>query len=453
MPDRRNILYFVCHDLGVHLGCYGARVESPALDAFADESVVFDNAFCNSPCCSPSRACAMTGRYAHTTGAVGLSHLGWPLDLREQTIVDYLNEAGYETILSGVNHERHPRSDRYEVDLPETWEDWHTERAVGNALAHLERRDRSRPFYLNVGSQQPHASSWARTEEMYGGSVPPEDVWVPPYCPDTSLLRRLFGRFQAAIRYMDAQFGRLLEGLERLGYAGNTIVVFTTDHGISASRSKGTLYDRGVETALMVSLPDRAGAGTRVPHVIQNIDLTPTLLEAAGVAVPAEVQGRSFWPLLAGRPYTPHEAIFIERNFHGEHAHRGADGYVDRYDPVRAVRTPDFHYIRWFRPEIKPRPLLPFEVPGGWAEVGERLDSAWPPSDLPRNSEELYHVAHDPLEFVDVADRPEYRQVKARLAARLEDWMKETDDFALRGKVPRRPQEPGWGPSWPLQDA
>jgi arylsulfatase A-like enzyme len=427
-------------------------VDAPNLEAFAGQSVVFENAFCNSPACTPSRACAMTGRYAHTTGCVGLSHMGWPLDLSERTIVDYLNEAGYETVLSGVNHERHPRTDRYEVDVTETWEDWHTERAVGNAVAHLERRDRDRPFYLNVGSQQPHASTWSHADDMYGGAIPPGDVWVPPYCPDTPLLRRLLGRFQAAIRYMDEHFGRLMAALDELSYSENTIVVFTTDHGISARRSKGTLYDRGVEITLMVRLPDCTGAGTRRGHLVQNIDFAPTLLEAAGRSVPDEVQGRSFWPLLTGGSYEPHDAVFIERNFHGERPHRGADTYIDRYDPIRAVRTPDFHYIRWFRPEVKPRPLLPFELPAHWEEQSERLDSAWPESEEPRNDEELYHVRHDPQEFVNVVDRPEYRHVRADLRRRLEQWMKATDDFALRGEKPERPEEPGWGPNWPLHN-
>ncbi len=449
--ERPNIVYFVCHDLGRHLPVYGARVEAPRLEAFAEEAVVFHRAFCNSPCCSPSRACAMTGRYAHTTGAVGLSHMGWPLGLEERTIVDYLNDAGYETVLSGVNHERHPRTDRYAVDLTKTWEDWSTHRAVGNAVQYLEERDRSRPLYLNVGSQQPHASSWGKAEELYDGPVPPGDVWIPPYCPDSPLLREKLGRFQAAIRFMDEHFGRLLDALERLGYADETLVVFTTDHGISAARSKGTLYERGVETTLLIRQPDRRGAGTGVNHLIQNIDLTPTLVEAAEAPVPEQVQGRSFRSLLRGEPYEPHEAVFTERNFHGERPRRGAEDYIDRYDPVRAVRTPEFHYIRWFRPEIKPRPLLPFEAPAGWDQESRRLDSAFPPSDRPRNREELYHVTHDPQEFVNVADRPEYRDVKTDLRARLEDWIRETDDFVL-DKPPARPDKPGWGPNWPVSE-
>ncbi|MGE5557645.1 MAG: sulfatase-like hydrolase/transferase [Bacillota bacterium] len=71
-----NVIYIVCHDLGKHLGCYGVPVESPNLDTFAAEGVKFTSAFCASPCCSPSRGCAMTGKYAHNNGQIGLSHMG-----------------------------------------------------------------------------------------------------------------------------------------------------------------------------------------------------------------------------------------------------------------------------------------------------------------------------------------------------------------------------------------
>ena len=106
MPDRPNILYFVVHDIGRHMGCYGAPVATPNLDAFAASGVPFTNAFGNSAACSPSRICAMTGLYAHTSGGVGLAHMGWPLADDVLTIVDHLGAAGYETIHSGMQHER-----------------------------------------------------------------------------------------------------------------------------------------------------------------------------------------------------------------------------------------------------------------------------------------------------------------------------------------------------------
>ncbi len=447
MNTHPNILYFIAHDVGKHLGCYDVPVSSPCIDAFAREAVQFEHAFCNAPACSPSRICAMTGLYAHTSGGVGLAHMGWPLPATVPTIVDYLNAAGYETIHSGMEHERHPGLNHYQVDLQQHWVHFDTQRGVDEALAYLAQRDRGRPFYLNIGSQQPHASTWDKTDRMYGGAVPPEDVYIPPYLPDTPGLRRDFGRFQAALRYMDTHFGRLLDGLRQLGHDRDTIIIFTTDHGIAAPRSKGTLYDRGVEIALLVRLPNAARAGTRITHLLQNIDNVPTLLEAAGAPIPSQLQGRSFWPLLAGGAYTPHERIFVERNFHGEHRLHGVKGdYVDRYDPVRAVRTNDFHYIRWFDPTIKCRPWLPMEYPAARLPASESADFCLPPPSAPRAEVELYHVRHDPQEFINIAGRPEFRHIEADLAGQLQRWMEATDDFVVRGDVPRRYETPGWGP-------
>ncbi|MCD8483831.1 MAG: sulfatase-like hydrolase/transferase [Verrucomicrobia bacterium] len=107
---KHNILYFVCHDLGRALGSYGAHIPTPHLDAFAAEGIRFSDAHCASPACSPSRACVMSGKYAHTTGALGLSHMGWPLHRDFPTTVDDFNAAGYTTMLSGINHERHPKN-------------------------------------------------------------------------------------------------------------------------------------------------------------------------------------------------------------------------------------------------------------------------------------------------------------------------------------------------------
>lgn len=424
-----NLVYFHVHDLGRHLPVYGVPVEAPSLAAFAEEAVTFDRAFCSSPACTPSRACALSGRHAHTTGCIGLSHMGWPLDLKETTIVDDLNDAGYETALVGVNHERHPRTDRYAVDMTEHWDDWGTKKAVDKALAYLKIRDRTKPFFLNIGSQQPHASTWKQFEEE---ADPAEKTWVPVWMPDTDKVRSDQGKFQAAIRYMDHHFGRFIDGLKDAGYGDDTIIVFTTDHGISGPRTKGFLYDRGLEIALMIRMPAASHAGQRREPLIANIDYRPTWLELLGLNPPPHVQGKSFACSINDPAWRGQEAIFAERNFHGEKVPEDAPDFIDLFDPIRSIRTQDFHYIRNFNPGLRPAEPLPF------TEVGAP----------PRPVHELYDLRHDPQELVNVAGRAEYSPVLADLNAQLEQWMRETDDFLLNGTVPDRPEQPGWGPNW-----
>ena len=440
-----NIIYLVCHDLGKQLGCYDAMVASPNLDAFAASGVKFTNAFCSSPACSPSRMCAMTGKYAHVSGGMGLAHMGWPLAPEVKTVVDYFNAHGYETVHTGHFHERHPTTMRYQVDYAQHWDDWRTEKAIDDAIDYLSRRTPDdKPFYLNIGTMEVHASQWDKRLETYGGPIPEEDVYVPHHVPDSTAFRRTFAKFHAAIQYLDTQWQRLVDAIDRLGYADNTVVIFTTDHGISNTRSKGTLYDRGTEITLLVRMPRGQGAGTLVDELIPNIDVAPTVLDIGGIPAPDDMNGQSFRPLLQGEAYTPHEMIFTERNFHGEKEYRGAEGFIDRYDPVRAVRTKAFHYIRWFAPEIKKRPWLYFEIPAG--SDSPDLENFGPAPSEPRNAEELYHIPHDPAEFRNVAQQSEYRHVKAQLSEMLEAWMRATDDPVLRGEVPDRPCAPGWGP-------
>jgi arylsulfatase A-like enzyme len=161
-----------------------------------------------------------------------------------------------------------------------------------------------------------------------------------------------------------------------------------------------------------------------VSHLIQNIDLVPTLLDAAGVPIPDAVEGRSFWPLLVGQVYQPHEALVIERNHHGD------------YDPMRAVRTPRYHYIRNFEPAggvpwLKHKNYL---YPD-FADWYEQFD---PPPGSPRRSEELYDIVSDPYEFVDLSTDPDHAEIRRELAAYLEQWQRETDDPLLYGPIPDR---------------
>ncbi len=451
MADRYNIIHFICHDLGRELGCYGKPIASPNFDRFASEGVLFTNTFCNSPACSPARGCLMTGRYAHNNGGVGLAHMGWPLPQTSKTIVDYLNDAGYETAHVGLNHERHAGANHYQIDEEKTWDDWQADNAVDKAIEYLRGRagKDGKPFYLNIGTHEVHASSYRRkAETVYGGAVPDDDVFVPLYSPDIPGLRKEMGQFQAAIRFLDTHFGRLTAAVDELGLNTNTIVLFTNDHGISNNRAKGTLYDRGVEVTLMMRLPNGMHAGRPVDYLIQPIDITPTLLEAVGVPRPEGLLGKAAWPLLTGGDYTPHEHIFIERNFHGQRP-PGHDDFADVYDPVRSIRTSDYHYIRWFKPEAWHKPYLPWEALQVANDTTLEGDGRYPPNPQPRAQEELYLVSHDHLECVNVADRPEYRHIKADLAAKLRQWMEDTDDFALTDSPPERYEEPGWGENWP----
>ena len=442
MSSQPNILYFVCHDLGKHLGCYGNPIHTPNLTRFAQQGIQFERAYCTAAACSPSRACAMTGQYANQSGALGLAHMGWPLDESVSTVIEDLRDAGYQTAHAGLAHEWHPNSKRYEVEMARHWDDWQARNAVDDAIHFLKTRKDSRPFYLNVGTLEVHASRFTQpdvVDHVYGGRVPPEDTYLPAYIEDTEANRHFMGGFQSAIEYMDGEFQRLIDALDACGEAENTFVVFTTDHGISTPdvyRSKATCFERGMEISLLIRPPQGYHAGYKVSHLIPNLDFRATFNDIAGHPIPAESEGRSFLPLLNGDAYQPHERLYTERNFHGEKT-AGAEQHEDICDPLRSIHTDQYHYIRCFDAEMK-------ESPDPWL-----LHS---PANRKREREYLFDLNEDKMELVNLVHRPEHRHVLNEMRSKLEEWMYSTDDWILSGAPPQPPEPPGWG-DWPKQES
>ncbi len=419
---RPNVLIITCHDIGRHLGCYGVRtVQTPNLDRLAAEGVRFERCFASAPTCSPSRASIFTGRYAHSTGVLGLCHgdFAWDMDRGETHLAAHLAAAGYRTELVGVMHETHePEGWGYErvlafddVYRPDCDE---IAREAAERLGAAARADA--PWFLHVGFFEPHSPF------DFGGAGPDDSrgVSVPPWLVDEPSARREFACYQGAIRKVDAAIGRLLEALRASGTDGDTIVLFTADHGIPFPRAKASLYDPGLAVALLVRWP-RAGwtGGKPVDALVGNIDITPTLLEAAGLTVPGRVHGRSLLPLLDGRPWTPREAVFAEQNYHG-------GGWF--LDPRRAVRTERHKLIANFTTDIpfENRPAVRVVEP-----VSSRYMAMLPHGTMPPF--ELYDLEADPLEFENLAASPDQAQPLQDLKSRLYRWMVATGDPLLEG--------------------
>ncbi len=323
-----------------------------------------------------------------------------------------LGEAGYTTTLVGMQHliERGSAHELgYGQVLPVAPADEEAEAAVA-LLRELARHDE--PFYLEVGFEEPHRPY------DFGGAQPhtSRGVAVPPYVPDAPASRQDFAAFQGAIRQMDAGVGRILHALDELDIADRTCVVFATDHGAAMPRAKCTLYDPGIEVALLWRWPAVLPGGRVVSDLVSNVDVTPSLLEALRLPVPASVQGRSFWPVLTGRAYEPRGEIFAEKTFH------------THYEPMRAVRTLDTKLIVNFEvsttvdvpSDVRESPIYPLVVS---QFSGVRVPV------------ELYDLRADPWEQSNLADRAEVASIQADLRQRLLGWMQETDDPLLRGPV------------------
>lgn len=415
---RPNILLIVVHDLGTQLGCYGKRtVDSPNLDVFAEEGVRFVNHFATATFCSPSRGSIITGKYPHSSGLMGLVNLGWNLPKHNVSMAQLLGAAGYETFLFGLQHEvkdvaqlgfHHvPQcASRNCADVSPVIADFLKERAGANVA----------PFYARVGFFEVHR--FGDGYQRYGADAPdPDSIDVPPFLKDTPGAREDLAQFHVAIREMDSGVGTILRALDESGLADNTIVVFTNDHGIDFPRAKGTVYDAGINTVLLMRWRSGISGGRTRTELLSNIDLLPTLLEAADVPVPEDVDGRSFLPLLLGRPYEPKDAIFAEKN-------------TVPQDSKRAIRTSRWKYIR----NYDEGPLIDLTSGMRTSLTGRDLGGEHL---APRPATELYDLEADPNELDSLSGKPEIEAIERTLAGCLHDWMTETNDPRLHGPISR----------------
>jgi hypothetical protein len=210
-----------------------------------------------------------------------------------------------------------------------------------------------------------------------------------------------------------------MKAMQELGLEKNTVVIATTDHGIAMPRAKCSVYEPGLQVALLLRHAGRRGwrGGVVRNEMVSNIDVLPSILELVGIPIPANVQGRSFAPLLDGRPYTPNAAIFAELTYH------------NYYDPRRSIRTETHKLIANFSSAPA------FQDPS--QQWRPKSDTVTPenPAAAYHPHLELYDLAKDPWEQADLASKREYARLRDELARRLYRHMVETADPLLRGAV------------------
>lgn len=440
-PSRPNILYLHSHDTGRYIQPYGYPVHTPRLQQFADEAILFRQAFTVSPTCSPSRAALLTGSWPHCNGMTGLAHRGSKLNDYHQHLIHMLKPLGYHTALCGEQHISGDgelqawRTIGYDesVALGDGSDGAHEAdkldlaRARG-AAAFLQHKH-ERPFFLSVGFLTPHRTKGAGFNAEASPCGDPRHTRPPAHLPDTEPSRQDFADFTVAAGRLDRYMGMVLDALDRAGLRDNTLVILTTDHGIAFPGMKCNLTDQGLGVMLMLRGPmldraDRSSRGRVIDAMVTHMDLFPTVCDLLGVPHPAWLQGRSLLPLITGETQAIHETIFAEINYHAA------------YEPARAVRTERYKYIRRF--DVRPHPILAnvddsptkkYLLGQGWGRRGQE-------------EEQLFDLVFDPEERCNRVHEPGYREVLEDLRRRLGEWMQTTRDPLLSGRVP--PPWPGY---------
>lgn len=359
-----NVLFIIADDMAPRLGTYGAPVQTPNIDRLARQGVQFERAYTQFPWCGPSRASFLTGTRPDTTRVTDLATPFRRALPDIQTLPEYFRTNGYFTARTGkIFHQGVPNDiGTGGPDDPQSWDqvinprgrDKDDEEAgrlknntpgipYGSAMAWLEdegadgdqtdgkvadtaiellraHASGDKPFFIGVGFYRPHVPLVAPKKyfDLYplnnikiADETPESLAKVPGYTkawtPDNFGMtadeqRQIIRGYYASTSYMDAQVGRVLDELKRLGLDRNTIVVFTGDHGYLLGEHgqwmKNVLWDQSTRVPLIVRAPGVTKAKTKSPRTVEMLDLYPTLTELAGLPHYARNEGKSLVPLL-----------------------------------------------------------------------------------------------------------------------------------------------------------
>ena len=436
--QRPNILFILSDDQGAWaMGCAGnEELDTPNLDRLASTGIRFENFFCASPVCSPARASILTGQIPSQHGVQDFLRRGnstlLPGDGEEieymqgrKSYIQALSENGYACGLSGKwhlgrsalpqlgfeywnvhatgggNYYNAPMLKDGELRQPEGYvTDVITDNALDFLSGHL---DSDAPFSLNVHYTAPHAP-WGREhhpDEIFDDfhdnyafdSVPSEEIHPDQLnkearaatLGDTPENRRMaLSGYFAAIVEMDRNIGRLLDWLEENGLRENTLVVFNADNGMNMGhhgiwgKGNGTyppnMYDTAVKVPTLISRPGHVPQDLVCDKLLSQYDFMPTLLGYLGLESPSDqpLPGRDFSPILRGKSLASDTPVYV----------------LDEYGPTRMIRTRTWKYVHRY----------------------------------PDGPDELYDLANDPFEKLNLVDFPEHGERISQLRVELEEW-------------------------------
>jgi len=416
-----NFVFIITDDISAgDLGVYGNQaIKTPNLDSIARQGLVFDNAYLTISSCSPSRNSIITGRYPHNTGAPEI-HVELPKD--QHTFIQYLQKAGYYTVLSGKNHMAPPEQlgfDVYSDSQPAGSENW---------IAHLRNRPKDKPFFFWFASHDAHREWQINNKARTYNSG---EVWVPPYLYDGPRSREDLAGYYHEVSRSDYYVGLIMGELERQGILENTYFVYVSDNGRPFPRSKTYLYRSGIRTPLIITGP-KVTPG-RTGSLVSSIDLAATFLDLAEIEKPETVQGVSFRRLLRNHDAVVRDVAFAERNWHRYSMHQ------------RMVRTGKWLYIRnnWPNKRNLSGESDPHQFPSA-KELWEMLEKGKLTSDqamitrLPQPAEELYNLKNDPHNLNNVAYMSENREVLHRMRVLLTQWTNQTGDNIPNHPTPHK---------------
>ncbi len=462
---EKNIIFFITDDESPTLGCYGDPIaKTPAIDALAKDGTLFLNAFATTASCSASRSVVMSGLHNHANGQYGHQHafhkFSSYFNVIGLSLPRNLAKAGYRTGHIGKYHVSPEEVFRFETYLK------------GNPRNAVQMAEQSRaflsteseqPFFLYFATSDPHrgggqdkSSKNKLKPDLFGNKADrqshdgvkevfyePAQVPIPAFLPDTSETREELAQYYQSVSRIDQGFARLIEILKENGLYEKTLIVFTSDHGMAFAGGKTTVYEGGLRVPFVVRNPYEKKRGVRHQAMISHIDITPSLLDFAGVLDPKnnrpsgwEDPNKSFpipkskapkdnrgitgklssyhgksWLGILGQAGAKHwESIFASHTFHE----------IQMYYPMRVYRDQEYKLI-WNIAHPLPYPFASdlWAASSFQAQYQKSLSAPYGNKTvrqyIHRPEFEFFKIGEDPDEAKNLAGNPKF-------AAKLEEY-------------------------------
>ena len=439
MKDRPNVIFFMTDDQRWDsIGRAGNPwLKTPNIDRIANEGAYFTNCFVTNSLCGPSRATCLTGQYSHNTG-VKVNELTFPLD--QETILERARrDYGYSTAFVGKWHNKNWGRDRQfdyyfgfrgqgqyhdpliqENDQPEkTYPGWVEDILADHTIEYIKKAAQGdKPFFVCHWFKTPHqdCAPAERHKDLFKDvTFPKPPTFDTDYAGKPKAVREadmkiggqgptsyvqdwqeFIRNYYRVLTGVDENVGRILDTLDELGLAENTLVIFTSDngyfHGEFGFFDKRLMYEPSLRIPLMMRYPRRIKPATVVEEFALNVDFAPTIMDYAGMTVPKEVDGRSLSGLMSGEKPCDWREDFLYEYY----------AFPDWHNvkPLKGVRGKRWKYIEYY--------------------------------DFPAHEFELYDLESDPLEQKNLYGDPQYREIQIQMAQRLYELRLESGDPDLK---------------------
>ncbi len=455
-----NVILIVADDHGMgDLGCYGnSAVKTPNLDYLASEGIRFTKAHCTSASCSASRSVILTGLYNHANGHFGHQHNYHHFSAYDHvySLPVFLEElAGYSTGRIGKYHVAPEEIFRFQEVMQAN-----SRNAVAMADSCVEfiKENKKNPFFLYFCTSDPHRSAPLTSEPLAPdafGNIKnghegveetyftTDDVVVPPYLPESKASREELAQYYQSVARVDQGVGKLFDHLKEAGVWDNTVIIYISDNGIAFAGAKTTVYQPGINLPCLIKNADGSNKGMVSDALINWADLTPTILDLAGVLPEANLlmeervndvklnwnsqaveslQGQSFKTVLDNVETEGFDETYASHTFHE----------ITMYYPMKSVITRKYKLIwniAWQLPYPHASDLWASSTwqvalkSGSGMYAGRSLDDY-----THRKEFELYDLETDPYETRNLAGNPAYAETLETLKDKLYAFQERTND-------------------------